>query len=712
MMTDVSVLLNLTGKLVVERTNPLMDLVSGHGPFLFYDQLSLERFPLAQEQQEEHVRRLLIDLCNLLGCRRLSADDKGGNIRLIIALDLVGGFSHQPGQTVWLPAQKVRKFMEIVNSVFEKETQLLSRLRYTFIFMEWDTDDSKRADFYRSLAYDGCYGHPELWLSSGMLRVNEVRDKMLASLNSSDDVPLDSMGVCTHYEHFLKELDNQILQVATVLSQAGLDKAFENGVRAGIKRLGTIGKLRTFDFDELCSSVVSHLAGLHYIPFDNCTFFVFKMRTDTITHRKKDEMVFFSFLQLLATMSTPWPAKFAIVDAGMNEHSMNVGAIVRLKYAVSLILPILRSDGNLKWSPTKTVSYSVYSANDVKTEDSNEYYKQNADIDSDWNQLYSEFTCLRQVPFFFGNVPGDWGWYSKVMANLDKISAFNVEHERPLYASSGRITDKEMKPIQKEASYTDLELEEKRLEAEKVSVNLLADLREYLKSREKPLAIFEEQKEELKKKMIRLGFASTTYWMGLAACVVITLCYALHFVYTGDLAASIWTGGCFGGAALVCCLASLIAQYGIKSDINDVFALIDDSLVKVSNLKQTYLKSIKTRVNMQNKSDLRRKNLDELKEKLNKFKNHNMQVGLWEKHFVAMETKLSDMLCYVDESPSARERIDFRIDADDLDIDQIPSLPDCIGDQFRQMKVAINQIQTLENVTCFLNRLNITYSSN
>ena len=115
---------------------------------------------------------------------------------------------------------------------------------------------------------------------------------------------------------------------------------------------------------------------------------------------------------------------------------------------------------------------------------------------------------------------------------------------------------------------------------------------------------------------------------------------------------------------------------------------------------------------MQNKSDLRRKNLDELKEKLNKFKNHNMQVGLWEKHFVAMETKLSDMLCYVDESPSARERIDFRIDADDLDIDQIPSLPDCIGDQFRQMKVEINQIQTLENVTCFLNRLNITYSSN
>ena len=206
MMTDVSVLLNLTGKLVVERTNPLMDLVSGHGPFLFYDQLSLERFPLAQEQQEEHVRRLLIDLCNLLGCRRLSADDKGGNIRLIIALDLVGGFSHQPGQTVWLPAQKVRKFMEIVNSVFEKETQLLSRLRYTFIFMEWDTDDSKRADFYRSLAYDGCYGHPELWLSSGMLRVNEVRDKMLASLKSSDDVPLDSMGVCTHYEHFLKAL--------------------------------------------------------------------------------------------------------------------------------------------------------------------------------------------------------------------------------------------------------------------------------------------------------------------------------------------------------------------------------------------------------------------------------------------------------------------------------------------------------------------------
>ena len=269
-----------------------------------------------------------------------------------------------------------------------------------------------------------------------------------------------------------------------------------------------------------------------------------------------------------------------------------------------------------------------------------------------------------------------------------------------------------MKPTQKEASYTELELEAKKLEEEKISVNLLADLRGYLKSREKPLAVFEEQKEELKKKMIRLGFASITYWIGLAACIIITLCYTLHFVYTGNFAASVWSGACLGGAALVCCLASLIAQYSIKSDINDVFALIDDCLVKVGNLKKAYLKSIKTRVNMQNKSDLRRKNLDELNEKLNKFKSHNMQVGLWEKHFAAMESKLSDMLNYVDESPSLRERVEFRIDTDDLDIEQIPSIPVSVGEQFRQMEVAINQIQTLEHVTCFLNRLNITYSCN
>ena len=713
MMNDVSVLLNLTGKLVFEKTNPLLDLVGGHGPLLFYDQLSLERFPLAQEEQERHVWQLLVSLRNLLGSRRLSVDDKGGKIRLIVTLDLVGGFSHPSGQTLWFPAQKVRQFMEMLNRVFEKEPQLRSRFEYSFVFMEWDADNSELAKVYRSLAYDGCYGQPAAWLSSEMLTANGTRDRLIATQAPlADEVSLDNVAACSLFATFQKALQEQVARIATILSRAGLDQPFRNLIPAGVANLKTIGDFRTFDFDELFRHAVSQLAGLRALLLGNSSFFIFRMRTDTITHRKKDEAVFFSFLQLLATRTASWPARFTVVDASMNEHSLNVEAIARLKSAVSAVLHVLRSDGAFKWSPTMKVSYSVYSANNVKTEDSNDYYKQNEEIDASWKQLYGEFCRLRQVPFFFGSAPGDWSWYSDVLRNLDEIYDFTVEHDRPLYASSGRITDKEMKVEHAEASYTELELKQKQLEAKKTSVNLLADLKEYLKSREKPLATLEEQKEKLKTEMTKLGFASTTRWISLVSCVIITLCYSLHFIYTGGLAESVWTGACLGVVGIVCCLAAWIAQIIIKSGIDDIFAVIDDSLVKIDGQKQAYLKSINNRVSMQNESDIRRKNLDELRGKLRMFANHNMQVELWEKHFTTMEAKLSDMLQYVGESALAHESAAFRIDDDDLDIEQMPSIPIPVGEQFQKMTTKLSQGMVFENVTCFLNQLNVTCDNN
>lgn len=722
-MNAVSVLLNLTGRLVFEKANPLMDLVSGHGPYLFYDQLSLERFPLDQEEQENHVQKLLIRLRNLLGSRRLSAADQGGDIRIIVTLDLVGGFSHRNGQPLWFPAQKVRRFKEMVNSVFGKDTLLLARFHYTFIFMEWDSDDSSLANFYHSLAYAGCYDGPDDWLSAKMLDANKARDELIVRLRSASpdaDLRLDAPSIQKEYAVFENVLKEQETTAAALLAKAGVDEAFRTNLTDALQRVKTYGELRNFDFNSHIKTTISQLIGLQASGFNDCNFCIFKMRIATIASRKKDEMVLYSLLQLLATMTGELQGRLAVVDGSMNEHSLNAEAMARLKGELTSYLAKMKDDGELRWSENERVNYSVYAEINTKSTESTVHHEYNEEVDERRTSLYNEFSELRRVPFFFGSNPNDWEWFTSVSNVLDEICAYETEHDRPRYTSPGRITEKEMKVIPAETSYADLEEIRKKLEADKTAKkpssganragNLLTDLKNFQEGHDKMMENFVKHKEELKREMVKLGFASITFRLSTVACLIITLCYAFHYLYTGNSAGSIWIGACLAAVALVCGVAAMISQSGIKSGIREIFVKIDGCLNQMEKQKQSYLTNINKRVSVQNEADIRRKNLEEVKEKLEQFKSHNMQVELWEKHFACLEEKLTDMLKYTDAAATAKPKMESKTDADSLQLEAIPCLPVSICKKFQSMTVSLSQQgRDYKDVTCFLRSLNVTF---
>lgn len=724
-MNDVSVLLNLTGRLVFEKVNPLMDLVSGHGPFLFYDQLSLERFPMDQEEQEDHVRKLLINLRNLLGGRCLSADDQGGKIRIIVTMDLVGGFAHQSRQ-VWFPAQKARDIIEMINQVFERDTQLRSRFLYSFIFMEWDSDDRASADFYRSLAYDGCYGQPSDWLTSEMMVANTARDEAISRMKSpSVELRLDDGRIQASYAEFQKALNEQEVRVAAVLERAGVAETFRNALAEGMKGVRTVGDFRNFDFDSHFRATISELIGLCSSTFGDCQFFIFKMRTDTISHRKKDEMVFYSLLQLLGSIAGPWNARLSIVDGSMNEHSLNAEAMMLLKREVSSYLSKMKEDGELRWSKNERVKYCVYSEINTKSTESTEHYEHNEEVDERREALYNDFCELRRVPFFFGSNSNDWEWYTNVSEKLDEIYAYEVEHDRPRYTSPGRITEKEMKVTPDETTYADLEEKRRKLESGKTGKkfgpdghmpgNLLSDLKTFQEGREKGMADFVKYKEELKKEMVKLGFASITFRLSVVVCLIITLCYAFHFIYTGQLAESIWIGACLGAVVLICGVAAMISQSRFKSVIKAVFVKIDGCLNQMKKQRQQYFGNINNRISHQNEADIKRRNLEEITAKLELFKSHNMQVDLWKNHFAYLEEKLTDMLDYTDKdkAETAKLKIENKTDADNLQVETIPCLPISVCKKFQSMKVSLTQQGCdYKDVTCFLKSLNVTFVNN
>lgn len=722
-MKDISVLLNLTGKLVLEKTNPLMDLVSGHGPYLYYDRLSLEGFPLDQEEQEDHVQKLLIKLRNLLGSRCLSAEDQGGMIHIIVTMDLVGGFSHSTEKEVCFPAQKASHFKELMKSVFEKETQLLSRFRYTFIFMEWGSDDNQLAGFYRSLAYDGCYGQSTAWLSSDMLCVNEDKEQMFANLKSpSVELSLEDSSIRSHYSDFQQKLNEKIEQVSRMLTKAAIGDSFQERIYAECSQLKTIGDLRSFDFDRLFISTIGELIGLCSSTFGDCHFFIFKMRIGTIAHRKKDEMVFYSLLQLLGTMEGTWVEGLSIVDGSMNEHALDTDAMAQLKREVSSYLSKLKDGGELRWLATDHVEYLVYSENNTKSTESNAHYEHNEEVDENRVRLYDEFEDLRRVPFFFGSNPNDWRWFTDVSSILDEIYAYETEHDRPRYVSPGRIIEKEMKFTPAMASYADLKTIKEKLEPNKDAIkteagtnkngNLLTDLKNYLEGRKQRMDDFAQYKEELKNKMVKLGFASITFRLSIVVCLIMTLCYAFHFIYMGNFEESIWIGACLAGVVLICGVAAKISQSRIKSAITEIFVKIDGCLSQMEKQKQLYFDNINNRVSVQNEADIRRKNLEEVKEKLDLFERHNMQVQLWEKHYACMEEKLTDMLNYTTKDGLIRTDTEIKTDAVNLRLEEMPHLPETVCSKFQSMKVSLSQGQKYENITCFLKNLYVTIINN
>ena len=90
-MNDSAILLNLSAQYTVEDTDPLMSVIGGDAPLLFFDRLSVAKFPSDASLYDQHIVHLLSVMQNLLEARTLSEKDKGERIRLIVTLDLIGG---------------------------------------------------------------------------------------------------------------------------------------------------------------------------------------------------------------------------------------------------------------------------------------------------------------------------------------------------------------------------------------------------------------------------------------------------------------------------------------------------------------------------------------------------------------------------------------------------------------------------------------------
>ena len=99
----------------------------------------------------------------------------------------------------------------------------------------------------------------------------------------------------------------------------------------------------------------------------------------------------------------------------------------------------------------------------------------------------------------------------------------------------------------------------------------------------------------------------------------------------------------------------------------------------------------------QNKADIRRKNLDEMKSKLDAFSRHNRQVDLWIKHYQGIVTKLS-----TNDIPD--NNTSFSFNEKNFDFENcMPSLPGEIIREFEQKNVKFTVMGTdIENVTCFV----------
>lgn len=723
-MNDISVLLSLTPKVVFERSHPLMDLVSGHGPFVFYDQLSLERFPMERGEQGRHAEQMLGKLRSLLENRRLSFEDSGGTIRLFILLDLEGRFLHPTGQNFCFPAQKVRRFKEMVAKVFQQSPLLLKRFAYTFIFLE-DVDASdSRAPFYRTLAYEGCLGLAQEWLTSEDLEINPARDKFLSDLKSPNvEWTLRDQRVSSRYAAFRQFVVQKMAKVASSLAQTGTETAFREEVTKELDGLHTIGDIQALDFDALLHTAVSRQIGLRYASDADSAFVIFKQRTRTEVLRRTDELVLIAFLQMIGTVEDEdygrlmgllphKMPKLFVIDAQTNLKSMNVQELVRLREVVGRCRQSLAKGGALRWNENMQVTFNQYSAKPTEPLEQDEHKEQNDEVAARREELLANFEDLRKIPFFFGQKTGDWSWYNQMATLLDEISAFEFKHDRPLYGAPRRITEKQMDVKSVKASYATLKLKLDELKKEKYGVEKLKNLKEYLDEREEALRTFDDLKEQAKREMVKLGFAAVTYRLAALGGLAIVVCYALHFMKSDNSDSPWWIGVALALVCLCLLLGALFAQARIRTSIAAIFNHLFLTLTRqLHDRQEEYRKSINERISQQNEADVRKRNIDELQEKWNEYERHNLQAEIWYKHFELMQTKLDEMLLHVGQNyvpPTDEKPCAIEVNKADFHLDEMPAMPETLCKYFQQKQSQLSTGLTLNHITTFLTLLTVT----
>ena len=709
-MADVAVLLNLTGKLSFEVADPLISVINVDGPLLFYERLSAEK-SIQDSTPRQEVEERLVALRNLLEARSLSDKDGGGKIRLLVTLD----FTEEKS----FPARRARQFISLVQTVFEQGNPLLGRLEYCFIFLA-----EKNEVLYRNMAYDGYSRNatPE-WIACSDVDLNVLRDNLVKQIKETpedEDPPESLIG---DYALFRDRLDHICSQLAGRMAEVGLKDEFLELLDEQLRRVTTVGGFFSFDYDGAILDCISQLLGLKSKAFSkNCTFFILPKENSPASARRTSEIMVGALIQFLSTVSSEdfvhllksdelKPARLFVMDAA-NPMDVDGKSLRMLARDIASIPSVLERS---KWKKDKKVKFKHFKANaqDPKTLDS--HATLNDKLDNDRKAMFGDFESAMKVPFFFGKKVGDWSWYKRVLRCAERIIHFETINDRPLYDPPKRITDNEISSEDKELSYAEIESELDNLRKEFPAKPNVKGLSDYLSERQTLLDQFSQcidtqDQPCLKKEMVKLGFFSNLFWIGLFSLIAFTLNYAFHFFWQGNDDKPWWIAVCFGVASVLFILCAIIGRGCVKSRLDRIHKKMIMIYHQMQSNLQEYLEGINLRVKEQNEADIRRKNIDEMQSKLMIRESHIKQLDLWIKFFNDLREKLS---FDVSLNPNVQENemtesLKFREEEFCLE-NSTPSLPRSIRTKFNDMTTKFtHQNINVSPLTCFATHLRFT----
>ncbi|MCR4921968.1 MAG: hypothetical protein K5945_09760 [Bacteroidaceae bacterium] len=686
MPKDSAILLNLTSRLTFEDTDPLMSVVVGDGALLFYDRLSVAKFPSDATNVESHVAQLLSAMYNLLSARTLSDEDHNERIRLIVTLDMIGGaFQPQKPAQKCFPAQKARQFRKIVADTVGRDNPLLRRFDYCFLFLSDRSAAPDTTEFYLTLADDGLTGlDAASWIDHDSIQLNRLRDDTIRRMNTPDDQwPLTSSSTALHYQHFLAELCDRLKTVTARMKEAAVGEAFETLFAKRTKDIASVEDFRTFDYDEALSSSVGELLGLCASDFRNNTAFFF-IDTDDSNARKRTKSATFvaALVQFLTTMG-PDDYRKCLLTPGMDlparifsarpldYDNIDGSAIASLQRMVESCLSIL--DG-ARWKKDLRVRLRQYTARSQDVNATDSYNTVNDKKAKERQLLFDRFFSARSVPFFFGKRVGEWKWFRDVAKTADDLYRFESLNSHPLYDMPHRIGDNEMEDKEVECDYAELQDRIAQLKKEDSETTMIQDLNTYLRERQVLMEKFGSAVAEMKKEMVRLGYLACLFWLGMFCSVVVTLSYAFHFFQPG-IAAPLWlVAVAFAASVVLFALAAVGAQASVKRRLKATHLEMDTHYHQMQANLQAYLDGVNARAKLQNEADIRRKNIDEMEAKLLAFTNHNKQVDLWVAHYRGIAQKLSFLAQFIDSQTSGNTEV--KVSIDDFNFESaFPSLP-------------------------------------
>lgn len=710
---DFSILLNFTSKITFEETDPLMSLVNAKEPLLFYDRLSVEKFPTDDENKQlEYVQKKISSLRNLLEARTFSLADQGGKIRLIVVLDLANGFLQKADRHVF-PAQKARWIREAIQKTFSSDNPLLKRMEYAFVFVHSDMDDPDLTRLYLNSAYDGTGGRS---FTLGGKSLTALRDEALKGMSSPDENAPLSLSTDFFRKHF-NQAKNEILRW---LEKTSLTDAFEEKIDGFLKQLKTVKDFRGFDFDAVLKTFVRELIGFAADEFcDDCVFFILKVEESARAISVKDNSFVKALVQLICSIGTEdYNQRFKsphthrtrarlFILGDTSGTNINREALIQFRNQAQACLPKLRDS---KWTKDMDVEYNIFTPNASEPREVDTHRKLNDKYTEIRKKQKEDFDEKRRIPFFFGKKLNDWSWYNDVMEQITAIYDFEIENGRPLYDAPKRITNQEMSAHTVKTSYRELEDAKIKLESENVKIEHTENLQEYMTGRKKLTDKLAESITRLQPELKKLGFFHCLFWIGLFSLLGFTLCYAFHFFWFDNADPYYLIAIAAGAAGLLFVLSSIIGQACVKKKIRAVYLEIDETYNKLQENLANFLQKINDRVKKQNEADVRRRNLDEMEEKLDEFEAQRKRIDLWMSHFNNIVNKLDITLTAleVDSDISATDT-GLNFNDDTFDLDGFPSMPYIIRSKFNNMELDFTyQGIHIKNTTCFVKHFNFT----